>query len=106
MASRLSVLALGATPEQRAPFAEQLGLSLLASGCIEIDPMGRTSTPGVYAAGDAAHTAATPIPLSSVVAAAAAGKNAAMAVDTALLTADHGLLPPGAPQAAGAVSGG
>jgi thioredoxin reductase len=81
---------------QSAPFAEQLGLSLLPSGCTEVDPVGRTGLRGVYAAGDAAHTAATPIPLSSVVAAAAAGKNAAMALDADLLTTDHGLLPPGA----------
>lgn len=86
---------------QSAPFAEQLGLSLLPSGCTEVDPIGRTSLRGVYAAGDAAHTAATPVPLSSVVAAAAAGKNAAMALDADLLTTDHGLLPPGGPKATG-----
>jgi thioredoxin reductase len=90
---------VGTSQVQRAPFAEQLGLRLLPSGGIEVDPVGRTSAAGVYAAGDNAHTAATPIPLSSVVAAAAAGKNAAMAADADLLTADHGLLPPGAPRA-------
>ncbi|MCP2267057.1 NAD(P)/FAD-dependent oxidoreductase [Promicromonospora thailandica] len=86
---------VGTTPVQRAPFAGQLGLRLLGSGCIEVDALGRTSAPGVYAAGDVAHTPATPVPLSSVVAAAAAGKNTAMAIDADLLTADHGLLPPG-----------
>lgn len=89
---------VGTTQVQRAPFAEQLGLRLLPSGGIEVDPVGRTSTAGVYAAGDNSHTAATPIPLSSVVAAAAAGKNAAMAADADFLTTDHGLLPPGAPR--------
>ncbi|MFI8527566.1 NAD(P)/FAD-dependent oxidoreductase [Promicromonospora sukumoe] len=88
------------TPVQSAPFADQLGLRLLPSGCTEVDPVGRTSMRGVYAAGDSAHTPATPIPLSSVVAAAAAGKNAAMALDADLLTIDHGLLPPGAPKLA------
>ncbi|MCP2263262.1 NAD(P)/FAD-dependent oxidoreductase [Promicromonospora thailandica] len=95
---------VGTAPVQSAPFAEQLGLDLLPSGCTEVDPVGRTSMRGVYAAGDSAHTAATPVPLSSVVAAAAAGKNAAMALDADLLTIDHGLLAPGAPKPAGRVS--
>lgn len=62
---------------QSAPFAEQLGLAMLPSGCIEIDAAGRTSVAGVYAAGDLAHQAALPKPLSSVLGAAAAGQNAA-----------------------------
>jgi thioredoxin reductase len=37
---------------QRAPFAEQLGLRMLGSGAVEVDAMGRTSVPGVFAAGD------------------------------------------------------
>ncbi len=66
--------------EQSAPFAEQLGLSMLPSGCVEIDAMGRTSLPGVHAAGDLAHTAALPLPMASVVTAAAAGQMAAGAL--------------------------
>lgn len=62
---------------QAAPFAEQLGLALLPSGSVEIDPMGRTSVPGVYAAGDMAHVAALPGPMASVMNAAAAGLVAA-----------------------------
>jgi thioredoxin reductase len=65
---------------QRAPFAEQLGLALNASGCVEVDLMGRTSVPGVHAAGDMAHVAALPMPMSSVVAAAASGQAAAAAL--------------------------
>lgn len=66
---------------QSAPFAEQLGLAMLDSGCVEVDAFGRTSVPGVYAAGDLAHTAAVPMPLASVLTAAAAGQLAAVATD-------------------------
>ncbi|MFC7495426.1 MULTISPECIES: NAD(P)/FAD-dependent oxidoreductase [unclassified Nocardioides] len=66
--------------EQSAPFAEQLGLTLLPSGCVEIDAMGRTSLPGVHAAGDMAHVAALPMPMASVLTAAASGQVAAGAM--------------------------
>ena len=62
---------------QSAPFAADLGLTLLPSGCVEVDAFGRTSLPGVFAAGDLAHTAALPMPMSSVLMAAAAGQLAA-----------------------------
>jgi thioredoxin reductase len=62
---------------QRAPFAEQLGLPLNPSGWVEVDAFGRTSVPGVHAAGDMAHLAALPMPMQSVVAAAASGQAAA-----------------------------
>jgi thioredoxin reductase len=39
------------------PFAEQLGCKVSAHGIIEIDPLGRTNIPGVYAAGDLANGA-------------------------------------------------
>lgn len=73
------------TLSQAAPFAEQLGLDLLPSGCVEIDAMGRTSLPGVHAAGDMAHVAALPMPMTSVVTAAAAGQVAAGAMVAYLL---------------------
>jgi thioredoxin reductase len=57
---------------QAAPFAEQLGLDRLPSGAVEIDATGHTSVPGVFAAGDMAHPAASP-PMASVMTAAAAG---------------------------------
>ncbi len=76
---------------QSAAFAEQLGLRLLGSGCVEVDWMGRTSLPGVYAAGDLAHQASMPMPFSSVLAAAAAGQVAAAAVDVDLLALDHAI---------------
>lgn len=62
---------------QRAPFAEQLGLELNPSGCVRTDPFGRTSVPGVYAAGDMAHLPELPMPMASVMAAAASGQIAA-----------------------------
>lgn len=70
---------------QAAPFAEQLGLRMLPSGCVEVDPMGRTSLPGVHAAGDMAHVAALPMPMASVLVAAASGQVAAAAMVAALL---------------------
>jgi thioredoxin reductase len=75
--------------DQRAPFAEQLGLDRLSSGAVEVDAMGRTSRPGVFAAGDMAHTSATPMPLASVLTAASSGLLAAVAVDADLLGRDH-----------------
>jgi thioredoxin reductase len=62
---------------QAAPFAGQLGLTVLPSGCVEVDVMGRTSLPGVHAAGDMAHVATLPMPLASVLSAAASGQVAA-----------------------------
>lgn len=65
------------TSRQRAPFAEELGLSIHASGAISTDDFGRTSAPGVWAAGDLAHRASLPGPMASVLAAASAGQTAA-----------------------------
>ena len=70
---------------QRAPFAERLGLSLLPSGCVEVDDLQRTSRPGVLAAGDMAHRASLPMPMSSVLNAAASGQVAGSAAVAALL---------------------
>ena len=70
-------LFVATTLAQRAPFAAQLGLALNPSGCVEVDAMGRTSVPGVHAAGDMAHVAALPMPMASVMTAAASGQVAA-----------------------------
>lgn len=69
-----------ATSHQRAPFAAQLGCRILPGGGVEIDALGRTTVPGVYAAGDMAHTAAVPGPLVSLAAAIASGQLAAASV--------------------------
>lgn len=73
------------TLEQTTPFATQLGLRTLPSGCVEVDVMGRTSLPRVHAAGDMAHVAALPMPMSSVISAAASGAMAAGSLVAALL---------------------
>jgi thioredoxin reductase len=71
---RVDGLFVAATYAQAAPFAEQLGLTLLPSGCIEVDAFGRTSLPGVLAGGDLAHEAALPVSMAAVVRATAAGQ--------------------------------
>ncbi|HEY5821359.1 MAG TPA: NAD(P)/FAD-dependent oxidoreductase [Propionibacteriaceae bacterium] len=58
---------------QSAPFAEQLGLDLNESGCIRVNAFQGTSVPGVFAAGDAAHVADLPMPMSSILTSQAAG---------------------------------
>ena len=70
---------------QAAPFAEHLGLDLLPSGCVEVDAMGRTSLPGVHAAGDMAHVASLPMPMASVLTAAASGQVAAASLAAYLI---------------------
>lgn len=66
------------TMRQRAPFADDLGLQMTASGAIETDDFGQTSMPGVLAAGDLAHRASLPGAMASVIQAAAAGQMAAV----------------------------
>ncbi|WP_408897317.1 NAD(P)/FAD-dependent oxidoreductase [Nocardioides sp. R1-1] len=61
------------------PFAEQLGLATSEVGAIRIDALGRTSVPGVYAAGDLAQGPELPMPMASVLVAAAMGQVAASA---------------------------
>lgn len=86
-ADAVEVGGLMIAPQQRqaAPFAEQLGLEVRDSGSVAIDAFGRTSVPGVFAAGDLAHSADFPMALSSVVAAAAAGQIAAASLGGELL---------------------
>jgi thioredoxin reductase len=75
---------------QAAPFAEALGLEMLPSGCIAVDAFGHTSRPGVYAAGDLAHQRELPMPLATVLNAAAAGLTAAAACHRDLLAEQNG----------------
>lgn len=74
------------TFSQSAPFAEQLGLVLNDSGCVRVDAFQATSVPGVYAAGDAAHVAELPMPMSAIVTSQAAGMVAGAACMNHLLT--------------------
>ncbi|GAA3530946.1 thioredoxin reductase [Aeromicrobium flavum] len=72
----LAGLFLHPSTVQAAPFAEQLGLDILSSGCIKVDALNRTSHPRVFAAGDLAHVEELPVPMPSILAAAAAGQAA------------------------------
>jgi thioredoxin reductase len=60
--------------EQAAPFAAQLGLEMRDNGCIAVDAHGRTSVPGIFAAGDLAHGDDMTAPVHSVLSAAYAGQ--------------------------------
>ncbi len=93
-AEEVGGLFVAPTFAQAAPFAEQLGLDLLPSGCVEVGIMGQTSRPGVYAAGDMAHQASYPGPLASVLTAAASGLLAGTGVDHDLMSLDSGLPSP------------
>jgi thioredoxin reductase len=78
------------TLHQRSRLAEQLGVGVadpspLAADPVRVDPLGRTTTPGVFAAGDLS----TQMP--QVAAAIAAGSLAAAAVVQSLLAVDVGL---------------
>ncbi|MGK5558386.1 NAD(P)/FAD-dependent oxidoreductase [Actinomadura kijaniata] len=79
---------------QRSGLAADLGCANFADGCVEVDEFGRTSVPGVYAAGDMARRAGMPVPMAAVIAAAASGTVAAAAIDQDLLGADFGLPDP------------
>ncbi|GAA2891907.1 NAD(P)/FAD-dependent oxidoreductase [Nonomuraea rubra] len=67
--------------------AVQLGCTLLPDGCVEVDEYGRTSVPGVYAAGDAAHLKAVPDPVTLVGPSAADGVRAAVWLEQELFRA-------------------
>ncbi|MGI5170076.1 NAD(P)/FAD-dependent oxidoreductase [Spirillospora sp. CA-253888] len=78
-------------PRQRSGLAVRLGCAVLPDGCVEVDELGRTSVPGVSAAGDMARRASMPVPVAAVVGAAASGTVAASALDQDLLSDDFGL---------------
>jgi thioredoxin reductase len=75
---------------QAAPFAARLGCDMLPDDIVAVDDLGRTSVPGVYAAGDMARRPAMPLPGQLATIAAAAGTLAALAIDQDLLLADTG----------------
>ncbi len=92
-AARLELGGMFVSPAwaQAAPFADQLGLETAQLGGIFVDAMGQTSRPGVYAAGDLAHHRDLPMPMASVLTAAAAGLIAGAACHRDLAVADAGL---------------
>jgi thioredoxin reductase len=71
---RVAGVFTAAAASQRAPFAAQLGCAHLPGGGVEVDPLGRTTVPGVYAGGDMAHLATVPGPMVSLAAAIASGQ--------------------------------
>lgn len=67
---------------QRSPLPQQLGCALTERGLIQVDAMGNTEVPGVYAVGDAAQ------PMQSIIAAAASGTIAASRINHELAIED------------------
>ncbi|WP_183094664.1 NAD(P)/FAD-dependent oxidoreductase [Nocardioides stalactiti] len=90
----LGGLFVGPRWEQAAPFVHRLELDRSEQGAILVDAFGRTSRAGIFAAGDIAQAPGLPMPLASVLTAAAAGLVAAAACDRELAASDHGLLLP------------
>ena len=84
----------GAPAHQHASFAEDLGCALLRDGSVEVDEFGRTSVPGVSAAGDMAHRASLPGVMAAVSVATAAGLVAAVVLDQELHATETGLPSP------------
>jgi thioredoxin reductase len=85
-------LMVAAPMRQRSELATELGVELDEAGTIVVDELGRTSVPGVFAAGDVAGT------VQMVAAAIGEGARIAAQIRFSLLAEDHGLeLPHGAP---------
>jgi thioredoxin reductase len=74
-----------APTRQRSDLAAGLGCRLLPGGSVEVNEMGQTSQPGVYAVGDMAQTPTNPFPAQQVAVAAGDGVMAAIVIDQELL---------------------
>lgn len=88
----LSGMFVAPTLGAAAPFAEQLGLERTETGGIVVDAFGRTSMPGVSAAGDAAQGPHGP--MSAVATSIASGMVAASMLDRELALLDAGMPTP------------
>ncbi len=75
-------------PRQRSGLAETLGCAMLEDGAVQVNELGQTTVPGVYAAGDMCRTPAMPYPAAQVIMAAAEGARAAVIIDQELLFTD------------------
>ncbi|WP_121254130.1 NAD(P)/FAD-dependent oxidoreductase [Nocardioides ferulae] len=88
----VEAIVLAAAATQAAPVAGRLGLDTVEGDCcVAVDGVGRTSLPGVYAAGDMARCSEAPLMEASVLAAAASGQLAATVCDLDLLSEDTGV---------------
>jgi thioredoxin reductase len=74
--------------KQRSGLAAALGCAMLPDGAVQVNQLGQTTVPGVYAAGDMCRTPAMPSPSAQVVMAAASGARAAVIIDQEMLFAD------------------
>ncbi len=94
---------------QRSDLAARLGCAVLEDGAVQVNELGQTTVPGVYAAGDMGRTLAMPGPAAQVVMAAAAGARAAVVIDQEMLFTDsyggQGPVPPAASRGMGAADG-
>jgi thioredoxin reductase len=81
-------------PRQRCDLGGRLGCASFSDGCVQVNEFGRTSVPGVYAAGDMARRAGMPVPMAAVISAAASGALVGAVIDQDLLGADFGLPDP------------
>src|SRR5665811_416207 len=79
-----------ATMRQRSELPRQLGLKVLPDALVEVDTMGRTNVPGIFAAGDMARRSNFG-QLSAVIAAAASGAFAGAVIDKELVAEDVGM---------------
>lgn len=79
---------------QRSDLPAQLGCTTFEDGCVEVSDFGQTSVPGVYAVGDMGRRASLPGPIAAVIAAAASGMIAGVAIDKELLAVDLGINSP------------
>lgn len=82
-------LFIAPTVTQAASFVADLDLEIMSSGGIAIDTMGRTSVPGIFAAGDVAHHRELPMAMSAVGVALAAGLVAGGGAVADLMTAER-----------------
>jgi thioredoxin reductase len=73
---------------QHSDLACRLGCSLFDDGSVEVNELGQTTVPGVYAAGDMCRTPAMPGPAAQVIMAAAQGARAAVVIDKELAFTD------------------
>jgi thioredoxin reductase len=80
-------LLVAAPPRQRSSLATDLGAELAERGSIDADQFGRTTVPGLYAAGDISS------PMPQVAGAIADGSRAAAAINDDLLAEEHGMEP-------------